>query len=66
MLVAFAAARPLAASTDQRHDGEQSTLTCQPVWEASVRRGVLEQLGRADASISDLANRFDMTLTGMK
>ena len=31
-----------------------------------TRRGVLEQLGRADASISDLATRFDMTLTGMK
>lgn len=31
-----------------------------------TRRGVLEQLGRADASITDLANRFDMTLTGMK
>ena len=32
----------------------------------STRRGVLEQLGRADASITDLAARFDMTLTGMK
>ena len=32
----------------------------------ATRRGVLEQLGRADASISDLAARFDMTLTGMK
>lgn len=31
-----------------------------------TRRGVLEQLGRADASISDLAERFHMTLTGMK
>lgn len=31
-----------------------------------TRRGVLEQLGRADASISDLADRFEMTLTGMK
>lgn len=31
-----------------------------------TRRGVLEQLGSADASISDLARRFDMTLTGMK
>ncbi len=33
---------------------------------AATRRGVLEQLGRADASITDLAARFDMTLTGMK
>src|SRR5215472_8782066 len=32
----------------------------------ATRRGVLEQLGRADASITDLARRFDMTLTGMK
>jgi DNA-binding transcriptional ArsR family regulator len=32
----------------------------------ATRRGVLEQLGRADASITDLAGRFDMTLTGMK
>jgi len=32
----------------------------------STRRGVLEQLGRADASITALAQRFQMTLTGMK
>jgi len=32
----------------------------------ATRRGVLEQLGRADASITDLADRFRMTLTGMK
>src|SRR3989442_6660456 len=31
-----------------------------------TRRGVLEQLGRSDASISELAQRFHMTLTGMK
>jgi DNA-binding transcriptional ArsR family regulator len=31
-----------------------------------TRRGVLEQLGRADASITDLAVKFDMSLTGMK
>jgi DNA-binding transcriptional ArsR family regulator len=31
-----------------------------------TRRGVLEQLGRADASITALAERFHMTLTGMK
>ena len=31
-----------------------------------TRRGVLEQLGRADASVTDLADRFGMTLTGMK
>jgi DNA-binding transcriptional ArsR family regulator len=32
----------------------------------ATRRGVLEQLVRADASITDLADRFGMTLTGMK
>ena len=31
-----------------------------------TRRGVLEQLGRADASITELADKFHMTLTGMK
>ena len=31
-----------------------------------TRRGVLEQLGRAETSITDLAAKFDMTLTGMK
>jgi len=32
----------------------------------ATRRGVLEQLWRADASITELAERFHMTLTGMK
>jgi DNA-binding transcriptional ArsR family regulator len=32
----------------------------------ATRRGVLEQLGRSDASITDLADKFHMTLTGMK
>ncbi|MEQ1865560.1 MAG: metalloregulator ArsR/SmtB family transcription factor [Micropepsaceae bacterium] len=32
----------------------------------ATRRGVLEQLGRSDASITDLAQKFHMTLTGMK
>ncbi len=30
-----------------------------------TRRGALEQVGRADASITDLAGRYDMTLAGM-
>ncbi len=45
----------------------------EPVLDASfaalsdaTRRGVLEQLGRADASITHLAEKFHMTLTGMK
>lgn len=32
----------------------------------ATRRGVLERLGRGEASISDLAAKFEMTLTGMK
>jgi DNA-binding transcriptional ArsR family regulator len=32
----------------------------------ATRRGVLELLGRADASITDLAEKFHMTLTGIK
>jgi DNA-binding transcriptional ArsR family regulator len=31
-----------------------------------TRRGVLEQLVRADATITELADKFHMTLTGMK
>lgn len=32
----------------------------------ATRRGVIEQLWREDASITELAERFQMTLTGMK
>lgn len=32
----------------------------------ATRRGILEQLARADASITALAERFRMTLTGIK
>ena len=32
----------------------------------TTRRGVLEQLARGDASITDLADKFHMTLTGIK
>jgi DNA-binding transcriptional ArsR family regulator len=46
---------------------------CQARFDASfaalsdvTRRGVLEQLGGSDASITDLAEKFHMTLTGMK
>jgi DNA-binding transcriptional ArsR family regulator len=31
-----------------------------------TRRGILEQLARSDASITGLAEKFHMTLTGMK
>ncbi|HEV7274853.1 MAG TPA: metalloregulator ArsR/SmtB family transcription factor [Devosiaceae bacterium] len=32
----------------------------------ATRRGIIDQLGRGDASISSLADRFQMTLTGIK
>jgi DNA-binding transcriptional ArsR family regulator len=32
----------------------------------ATRRGILERLGISDASITDLAEKFHMTLTGMK
>lgn len=32
----------------------------------ATRRGIIDQLGRADASITNLADKFQMTLTGMK
>ncbi len=31
----------------------------------ATRRGVLEQLGRSDASITDLAQKFHITIAGM-
>ncbi|SHG21823.1 DNA-binding transcriptional regulator, ArsR family [Kaistia soli DSM 19436] len=31
-----------------------------------TRRGIIDRLGRADASITSLADTFQMTLTGMK
>ena len=31
-----------------------------------IRRGIVERLGRGDASISELAIDFEMTLTGVK
>ena len=47
------------------HLGRQLNASFSALSDAT-RRGVLEQLGRSDASISDLAERFHMTLTGMK
>ena len=32
----------------------------------ATRRGIIDQLARADASITSLAEKFHMTLTGMK
>lgn len=31
-----------------------------------TRRGILERLGQGDASVSELAGRFSMSLTGMR
>jgi DNA-binding transcriptional ArsR family regulator len=44
-----------------RRIGETFTAIADP-----TRRGILERLGRGEASITDLAGRFRMTLTGMK
>ncbi len=46
--------------TDRLLDGSFAALS------DATRRGVLERLGRSDASITDLAETFHMTLTGMR
>ena len=61
--------------TGEREDGKLNHMVqqSQALLDASfgaladpTRRGILERLGRADASVTELAERFDMTLTGMK
>lgn len=47
------------------HSGDRLDASFAALSDAT-RRGVLEQLGRADASITELAEKFHMTLTGMK
>jgi len=47
------------------HSGARLDATFAALSDAT-RRGVLEQLGRADTSITALAEKFHMTLTGMK
>jgi DNA-binding transcriptional ArsR family regulator len=62
-------ARPWAACYTLNHMVQYSRSRFDASFAAlsdSTRRGVLEQLGRADASITDLARKFHMTLTGMK
>lgn len=49
-----------SASVQKRLDASFAALS------DATRRGVLERLGRGDASITQLAERFRMTLTGMK
>jgi DNA-binding transcriptional ArsR family regulator len=46
--------------TQTRLDGSFAALS------DATRRGILERLGRSDASITELAEKFHMTLTGMK
>lgn len=50
----------MVQSLDSRLDASFAALS------DVTRRGVLDYLGRTDASITDLAARFRMTLTGMK
>src|SRR5258706_208551 len=47
------------------HSGDRLDASFAALSDAT-RRGVLERLGRADASITELAEKFHMTLTGMK
>src|SRR5262252_4983186 len=51
---------PMVQYTQTRLDASFAALS------DATRRGVLEQLGRSNASITDLAEKFHMTLTGMK
>jgi DNA-binding transcriptional ArsR family regulator len=50
----------MVQSTRARFDASFAALS------DATRRGVLEQLGHANASITELAEKFHMTLTGMK
>ena len=59
-LRAVATVNQMVQYSDARLDASFAALS------DATRRGVLEQLGRADASITDLAEKFHMTLTGMK
>lgn len=68
-----ASSRRLLLAAASSYILNQMVQYCQPHLDASfaaladaTRRGVLEQLARADASITALAERFHMTLTGMK
>jgi pyridoxine 4-dehydrogenase len=61
--------RPDACAGILNHMVQYSTTRLDASFAAladGTRRGVLEQLGRAESSITDLAERFDMTLTGMR
>lgn len=57
--------RPLAILNHMVQYSERLDQTFGAVADPT-RRGILERLGQREASISDLAASFDMTLTGMK
>ena len=62
-------ARPQAVRYTLNHMVQYATARLDASFAAlsdATRRGVLEQLGHAEASITDLAGKFRMTLTGMK
>jgi DNA-binding transcriptional ArsR family regulator len=72
MTRAGAVRQPLRASTDSailNHMAQYFPTHVNASFAAladATRRGVLDQLARGDASITDLADKFEMTLTGMK
>ncbi|MEO6104417.1 MAG: metalloregulator ArsR/SmtB family transcription factor [Pseudoxanthomonas sp.] len=58
--LAWAILNSMVQCSQPRFDGSFGALA------DATRRGVLEHLGRSDASITELAAKFQMTLTGMK
>jgi len=63
---ALRAAHPFVTLNHMVQHGQASLDGSFAALSDATRRGVLEQLGRADASITALADKFHMTLTGMK
>lgn len=60
---------PVADSSILNHMAQYSSTRFNASFAAladATRRGVLDQLARGDASITELADKFEMTLTGMK
>jgi DNA-binding transcriptional ArsR family regulator len=60
------AAREVCHLGQPNHGARSSLARRRGALSDATRRGVLEQLGRSDASITELADKFHMTLTGMK
>ena len=59
-------AKLIAELADVPDERRGAQYLCHAAISDPTRRGILHRLGRGDASISDLAASFDMTLTGMK